>query len=608
MFIPLVLIFATQFIMFPFFMGFNIVSKIIFFIFSFLCLILFKRIKLSLNKNTIYFILFSCPTIFFSSLSSKIYPLASISVFFVLISYLFFSICYLPLFFRENKNIEKFFSSYLVFVTTLCSLGIYQFSSFVSLGESHHELIPYLLPANKGLRITGIYGQSNIFALILLVGLLIYIYKYIHDESFNDKKIIGFIPFLLNSIAFFLTDSRSSLLALIFIILFLLSLVLRGKYLCGDHEKIKKLFFLILIILISFVLVKFLIQFFSSGVTRSTISPGLSLDARLVYWGTALLIFFDHPVLGVGLGNFKFYFSKYVVDAHHYLSFLPFNSMGYTKWAHNEFLQILCECGFIVGIVILLLLIRYFRGLLSFRYRSDNWSALQLYCYLFLAPFIIQSMFSWPLRHPAVLMFFCSFIALLLARYESFKINCFGSRLFLLKSIAIAGLCIVCFVGFLEYRMFKFSNKYSISHSLEEFEKFSHYPQAPYTEFPMLLKFTPLYLKEIIAERDYNKGRQLLPFFDKLASLQGAHWQWYNLARLTHVLGKNEKAKKAIQNAIDLWPVEQGYWNFQHYLNMFTAAEKTNRDIEEFFPIPPNSMSSKIEGFIDSYDRYKLGK
>ncbi|HBY08223.1 MAG TPA: hypothetical protein DEH22_10710 [Chloroflexi bacterium] len=40
----------------------------------------------------------------------------------------------------------------------------------------------------------------------------------------------------------------------------------------------------------------------------------IAFDQRFAYWGTAYQIYADHPILGVGLGNYTFYFDEYLSD------------------------------------------------------------------------------------------------------------------------------------------------------------------------------------------------------------------------------------------------------------------------------------------------------
>ena len=62
---------------------------------------------------------------------------------------------------------------------------------------------------------------------------------------------------------------------------------------------------------------------------------------------------------------------------------------------------------------------------------------------------------------------------------------------------------------------------------------------------------------------------------------------------------------QAVTVAIDLWPTEQGYWGFQHYLNMLKASEKTGRSVNDFLPIRPGGTADDLKGLFDFNDRIK---
>lgn len=64
-----------------------------------------------------------------------------------------------------------------------------------------------------------------------------------------------------------------------------------------------------------------------------------SITQRLNYWQTAIAVIKDHPILGIGPGNFQEVFLKYKIG-------LSTN----TRYAHNIFLQLWAETG-ILGLL-----------------------------------------------------------------------------------------------------------------------------------------------------------------------------------------------------------------------------------------------------------------
>ena len=74
---------------------------------------------------------------------------------------------------------------------------------------------------------------------------------------------------------------------------------------------------------------------------------------RLLIWNSAYTMFKDHPVLGVGLGQYKDNYQKKYIS--------PKAKEPYLSHAHNNFLQMLAENG-VVGFVGFLTLITCFIG------------------------------------------------------------------------------------------------------------------------------------------------------------------------------------------------------------------------------------------------------
>ena len=56
-------------------------------------------------------------------------------------------------------------------------------------------------------------------------------------------------------------------------------------------------------------------------------------DGRdFVFWTWSILIFRDHPWLGVGLDRFKFFLPSHTLAAHDLLGFVPYEAMGFANW------------------------------------------------------------------------------------------------------------------------------------------------------------------------------------------------------------------------------------------------------------------------------------
>jgi O-antigen ligase len=87
-----------------------------------------------------------------------------------------------------------------------------------------------------------------------------------------------------------------------------------------------------------------------------TLSEGLSTPtfaSRVAAWRQTLGLIGDYPVFGTGLGTFRF-------------SFLHYAPPGRSWWttAHNEYIELICDTGFVGGAIFLLGFIAYFSRVL----------------------------------------------------------------------------------------------------------------------------------------------------------------------------------------------------------------------------------------------------
>jgi O-antigen ligase len=527
-----------------------------------------------------------------------------------LVTFGIYSIYFLPEFFSDKVFFNYFCSAYQFFIVIISCLGLYGYSSFAVIGKGQGDLIPYLMPVNRALRSSGIYGQSNLFALVLLTGILVLVYSHLHNNKWITYQFpnLIYLPLLTVSVAFFLTGSRAGFLAFLFSIGTLIWLILRKRYLQCDNQQ-KMLFAKILCVLVLGFIVSCVLNYFlsSSGGARAVVVSGRSLDARLVFWTSAVLIFLDYPWFGVGLGNYKYYISQYMNEAHDILGFVQYDALGYTKWAHNELLQLLCECGIFVFLIVFMMLFLYVYQIFQYGKGKYDWTPLKMFSYLFLMPFIVQSMFSWPMRHPALLILFSTFLGLLLSQHQFKAVSRLPSWWKIaIRLVALAGLVFILSLGYQERQLRFFASRLEGSDLTITLNEFESLVLNPYLELPLLLNVTPRYVQAAMRKHDVDFAGKIFPYVKRLAMSQGAHWQWYNLSLTYHLLGKDSDAQSAVQRAIDLWPVEKRYWNFQHYLNMLKASRTTGRPIEDFFPIPPGGAAEDLEGLFDFDDRPKI--
>ena len=297
-------------------------------------------------------------------------------------------------------------------------LGLYEYFHFLWLGPTNGMLIPFLLPPDLYYRVYGPYGQPNLFALSLTLSLLGFFFRYIHTiEVINNRfpPFLKYVPFSLVALIFFMTGSRAGLLSIFLVVCFMFWLVSSGRYLAGDRQGRAVFVRLCVCLAGAFALYRLapLLVNNSHMVNPSLGAVTIGSDGRFVFWTSSILIFRDHPLLGVGLDRFKFFLPSHTLEAHDLLGFVPYEAMGFSNWSHNELLQVLCEGGIFAFLTLIGLVASFLVGLgRNFFVRLQKDRPLFLYSHLFILPFLIQAMFSWPLRHPALLALFFTFLGI----------------------------------------------------------------------------------------------------------------------------------------------------------------------------------------------------
>jgi hypothetical protein len=99
-------------------------------------------------------------------------------------------------------------------------------------------------------------------------------------------------------------------------------------------------------------------------------SSDASAQARLNAWKKSIEMFQDHPLLGVGAGNWKIELPHYGLSV-----FLPNIQDGSIQWthAHNDFIEVLCETGIGGALAFLsVFLIAIFLAIRSVRKTTNN--------------------------------------------------------------------------------------------------------------------------------------------------------------------------------------------------------------------------------------------
>ncbi|MFN8274008.1 MAG: O-antigen ligase family protein [Flavobacteriaceae bacterium] len=197
---------------------------------------------------------------------------------------------------------------------------------------------PYPLIKKLG-EIKSFFGNKN-----LLSSALFLCAPFVLMATQENQKMrffsIGLIAICLPIL--FLTQTRSVWLALLLFILTIAFFKLNG------NKKINILIItslcFVLTLVAKFVLPTFRQKFptnFTEGFLFKLGNPK-TLNARNTYWSNAWQMWLDHPLWGVGPGNFGTYYPKYGIEKANYQMA---NGTETLQRVHNDFLSVLCENG-----------------------------------------------------------------------------------------------------------------------------------------------------------------------------------------------------------------------------------------------------------------------
>lgn len=223
------------------------------------------------------------------------------------------------------KIINAFKTAYifaLVFMTLQFIFGI-QFTLTANVGVN-------VFNEETGvIRYQGIFGDSQLNGQFLAMGSFIFL---LFQQNISlQKKYLNYCGFVLGILYLILAGSRSAVGG--FLVGLLLLFVLSNL-----RVKVYGLF-------LGFIAISGLFLFAPDNAIFSR-SGNLSndFDFRQSIWEETLIIIKNHPFLGVGLGNFQEFTSKYNQDL--YLEIAPGDFLFFTQ-PENGFLKILAEHGII---------------------------------------------------------------------------------------------------------------------------------------------------------------------------------------------------------------------------------------------------------------------
>ncbi|MGH4052343.1 MAG: O-antigen ligase family protein [Clostridium sp.] len=224
--------------------------------------------------------------------------------------------------FNNKKQINTLLKCYIFISVILSSIGIMQYFTGFALDETFKRAYDF----GSTVRITSTFSNPNAFGAYLILIIFPVIMLSVFEKN-KSKKIFYIILSILVITNILMTFSRNALLG------FVLGLLILT---------------LIYSIKLIFALGGFGILLFFIPSVAIRIKGVLDLsqnELRIKLWKTAIYMIKDHPVIGVGNGNFVTRYNEYVSK---YKELKYYAYQNYPN--HNSYLKVQSELG-IIGIV-----------------------------------------------------------------------------------------------------------------------------------------------------------------------------------------------------------------------------------------------------------------
>lgn len=256
-------------------------------------------------------------------------------------------------------------------------------------------------------------GNYNIFAASLTGKIPFLLLGIVHFSRW--KRWFLSLSLFLASLLVLLIASRSSYIALFLIVISFIAIILTIK---NDKKLIKTLLTNIIFpIIIGFFIANFVFKKsgnttrFSSVTDRitqitSVQTADASVNVRLKYWENAFEIAKKNPVFGIGLGNWKIESIPYEKEIS--------NDLKISNHAHNDFLEITAETGFLNLIVYSLIFIFALVANIKNCSAKKEYQTriIALVALLLMISYGIDALFNFPLYRTTMQINFCLFLAL----------------------------------------------------------------------------------------------------------------------------------------------------------------------------------------------------
>ncbi|AGK97858.1 O-antigen ligase family protein [Clostridium pasteurianum] len=281
----------------------------------------------------------------------------------------------------DKEKLKGLITAYMVIFTGINLYGIFQKITGYGLLQG------YTMGNSNVLRINATFDNQNSFAAFLIIGVFPVIMMIIRSKRLYKKSIYS-ILFIVTLCNIYFAGSRNSFLALI-VGGVIVSLLYSWYFLAALGG----------ITVIAFII---------PSVRGRVLQIAVGDEGRIQIWRTALKMIENHPIFGVGNGNFIQLYDSYVAK-YKYLAYKNYSHYP----THNSYLKIESELGIIGGLsfisIIVNALIKIKKVIVNIHDKEIN-----LFYIGFLASvvaFLFMNLFENLFFVPSVIVYFWIFLA-----------------------------------------------------------------------------------------------------------------------------------------------------------------------------------------------------
>jgi O-antigen polymerase len=233
-----------------------------------------------------------------------------------------------------------------------------------------------------------------------------------------------------------------------------------------------------------------------------------SADGRMLIYKVCFNMIMDHPIIGIGLGNFRAVYGKYQGE---YFQTHPHETHSMkladnVSVAYNEYINIAVETGIIGLILFSLLMLSIIPRKNIWKKYGGDWTSSKSYvigAFGSLVAILISGLFSYPFHTLPVaihITFFCAVLAT--SSKTIFRYQAQIGKIWRSLALPILGMAACCIVIFTQYTLYREFMALLAWKNTSVKAKQGHFVQSDYSNVYQILQNNPYYL--------YNYGAMLL--------------------------------------------------------------------------------------------------